>query len=39
MSTTEKTRTITITNHPPVRIKEKNWPVIAHGRYKTWDNQ
>lgn len=40
MSTSEtKTRTITLTNRPPVRIREDQWPVIAHGSYSDHDNQ
>lgn len=38
MTTTEaKTRTITLTNRPPVRIREDQWPQIAQA--KRWDNQ
>jgi hypothetical protein len=28
----DKTRTITLTDRPPVKITEDNWPVIAEGR-------
>ena len=30
-TTTSKTRTITLTDRPPVKIKEDEWPVIATG--------
>lgn len=32
-----KTRTITLTDRPPVKICEDEWPIIAVG--KDWDNQ
>lgn len=35
MSTTTKTRTITLTSRPPVRIREDEWPIVA---YEWWDN-
>ena len=28
-----KQRTITLTDRPPVRVKEDQWPLIAHGAY------
>lgn len=41
MSTSEqaKTRTITLTDAPPVKIREDEWPVIAHGQYTDHDGE
>lgn len=40
MTTTEtKTRTITLTGRPPVKIREDQWPIIACGSYEYYDNQ
>lgn len=38
-STEPKQRTITLTDRPPVRVREDQWPLIAVGMYKDWDNQ
>jgi len=39
MTTQAKTRTITMTNQPPVRIREDSWPVVAHGSFSDHDNE
>lgn len=33
LSTRPKTRTITLTGRPPVRIREDQWPIVAQGAY------
>lgn len=38
-TTAPKYRTITISDAPPVRIREDLWPVVAHGSYDWHDNQ
>lgn len=37
--TTNKTRTITLSDRPPVRIQEDNWPLLATAADKDYDNQ
>lgn len=38
-TTAIKYRTVTLTDRPPVRIREDQWPCIAHGTYECYDNQ
>lgn len=38
-TTTPKTRTITLTDRAPVKIREDEWPIVAHGSYSNHDNQ
>ncbi len=37
MTAETKTRTITLTGRPPVKIREDEWPIVASA--KAWDNQ
>ncbi len=39
MTDPTKLRTITMTDTPPVRIREATWPVIAHGRHYSYQGQ
>lgn len=39
MTENSKLRTITMTDTPPVRVREADWPVIAHGRHYSYDGQ
>jgi len=39
MTTETKTRIITLTGRAPIKIREDQWPVIAIGDYRDWDNQ
>lgn len=39
MKTTTRTRTITLSNRPPVTIHESIWPVIAVASYHDWEGE
>ncbi len=37
--TTTKTHTITLTDHPPIAIRDDEWPVITYGRFHGSDHE
>jgi hypothetical protein len=39
MTTDSTTRTITLSNRRPVKIREADWPMLARGAWHDWDNQ
>jgi hypothetical protein len=39
MTAERKTRTITLTSRPPVKIAEDSWPMVASASDKEFDNQ
>lgn len=38
-TTAAKTRTITLTGRPPVKIREDEWPTLAEASYHDYDTQ